>query len=134
MIRHPYHLVDGSPWPLLMSFSVLCMAFGLVSWLTGGENSTLVDNLSLLGSLVLIGFIAIQWWRDVLREAKSGKHTIYVQKGLTIGFILFLLSEIMLFLSFFWAYFHSSLSPTVDLGIVWPPIGISAVDAWAIPL
>jgi len=134
MIRHPFHLVDGSPWPLLMSFSVLSMAFGLVTWLTGAETSSAIDNLSFVGSLLLIIFIAIQWWRDVLREAKSGKHTIYVQKGLTIGFLLFLLSEIMLFFSFFWAYFHSSLSPTVELGATWPPVGINPVDAWAIPL
>ncbi|KAI9088702.1 cytochrome c oxidase subunit III domain-containing protein [Phlyctochytrium arcticum] len=64
------------------------------------------------------------WWRDVIREAFGGFHTTVVQKA----------SEIMLFASFFWAMFHSSLSPTVELGATWPPIGIHAVNPWGIPL
>lgn len=78
--------------------------------------------------------ISYQWWRDVIREAKAGYHTTRVQKGILIGFLLFLLSEIMLFVSFFWAFFHSSLSPSIELGAYWPPEGINAVNPWAIPL
>jgi cytochrome c oxidase subunit 3 len=89
----------------------------------------LVNNLS----PVLIVFAVIYWWRDVIREAKGGDHTSRVQRGILIGFLLFLLSEIMLFVSLFWALFHSSLAPNVELAI-WPPVGINAVDTWAIPL
>nr|QCQ69096.1 cytochrome c oxidase subunit 3 [Powellomyces hirtus] len=124
---HPYHLVDVSPWPLLMSMALLTAALGLVSWL--GHYST---NLG--PALFVIILIALQWWRDVIREAKGGYHTTIVQRGLLIGFILFLMSEIMLFMSFFWAFFHSSLAPAVELGSTWPPVGIQAVDPWGIPL
>jgi len=101
MIRHPYHLVDVSPWPFLMSIAALSFAINLVSWL--GHYS-----FNLLPPLVVIILIAFQWWRDVIREAKGGFHTTLVQRGILLGFLLFLLSEIMLFVSFFWAFFHSS--------------------------
>ena len=84
--------------------------------------------------LLLILLIAYQWWRDVIREAKAGYHTQKVQKGILIGFLLFLISEIMLFSSFFWAFFHSSLAPSIELGVQWPPLGINAVNTWSIPL
>jgi cytochrome c oxidase subunit 3 len=89
----------------------------------------LVNNLS----PVLIVFAVIYWWRDVIREAKGGDHTSRVQRGILIGFLLFLLSEIMLFVSLFWALFHSSLAPNVELAI-WPPVGIQVISPWAIPL
>ena len=63
-----------------------------------------------------------------------GHHTIQVQKGLTIGVVLFIISEIFAFLSVFWAFFHSSLSPTIEIGGVWPPQGITPLDPFAIPL
>ena len=63
-----------------------------------------------------------------------GHHTEQVKRGLTIGFALFIISEIMAFLSVFWAYFHPSLAPAVEIGGVWPPLGISVLDAFAIPL
>lgn len=124
---HPYHLVDVSPWPILMSVAVLSGALGMVSWLTHYPTY-------LVSSQVLIIFIAILWWRDVIREAKGGYHTTLVQRGIQIGFLLFLASEVMLFFSFFWAFGHSSLSPTLELGGVWPPVGINAVNPWGIPL
>lgn len=126
---HPYHLVDGSPWPLLMSLALLGFAVTIVSWLTGFQQSFLSFS-----SIALIGLISILWWRDVIREAKGGYHTAIVQRGLLIGFLLFLLSEIMQFFSFFWSFFHSSLSPGVELGSSWPPVGLHAVNPWAIPL
>ena len=124
---HPFHLVDVSPWPILMSVAVLSGALGMVSWLAHFP-------AYLVSSLVLIGIIAIVWWRDVLREAKAGYHTSMVQRGILIGFLLFLLSEIMLFFSFFWGMLHSSLSPSDALGCSWPPVGIHAVNPWGLPL
>ena len=78
--------------------------------------------------------VFIQWNRDIIREGLGGYHTNRVARGLMIGFILFLISEVMLFVSFFWAYFHSSLSPDVILGAQWPPVGIHKIDTWGIPL
>src|SRR3978361_120104 len=63
-----------------------------------------------------------------------GNHTSQVQKGLTLGVALFIVSEIFAFLSIFWAFFHSSLAPTIEIGSSWPPFGIEALDPFAIPL
>src|ERR1700748_3319856 len=73
------------------------------------------------------------WWKDVVRESVGGSHTQLVSRGLNIGFLLFLASEVMLFVSFFWAFFHSSLAPSVELGNTWAPLFISPVNPWAIP-
>ncbi len=114
-VAHPYHIVDNSPWPIFMSFALFGFAVTIVSWLTGFKQSLLSFT-----PLILISLIATLWWRDVIREAKAGFHNDKVQHGLLIGFLLFLLSEIMLFFSFFWAFGHVSLSPSVELGISWP--------------
>ncbi len=125
---HPYHLVDISPWPITISLTLFTFAINLVLWLTG----TL--KLEIFLSLFLSILIAYQWWRDIIRESKAGYHTVRVQKGILLGFLLFLISEVMLFISFFWAFFHSSLVVSVELGAFWPPVGINPVNVWALPL
>ncbi len=73
---------------------------------------------SLLGLFMTV-FVMYVWWRDVVREATFlGYHNSKVRYGIRLGFILFVLSEVMFFISWFWAYFHSSLAPTVELGAV----------------
>ena len=57
-----------------------------------------------------------------------------VQKGLNLGVILFIVSEALFFLAIFWAFFHSALTPTVELGAQWPPIGIEPVNPFELPL
>jgi cytochrome c oxidase subunit 3 len=89
---------------------------------------------------MLLGFLAtlyvmFVWWRDIIREATwQGYHTKIVQKGIKIGVILFIISEIMFFFAFFWAFFHSSLAPTIQIGSVWPPVGIIPLDPFKVPL
>lgn len=63
-----------------------------------------------------------------------GNHTYAVQRGLNIGFGLFIISEVFFFLSIFWAFFHSSISPSVELGAQWPPMGIEGVNPFELPL
>lgn len=126
--QHPYHQVDNSPWPILMAFTLQGFAQNIVNQQV---NKTLIW---LIPSQVSILIIAILWWRDVTREAQGGYHTTRVQTGIQIGFLLFQVSEIMLFASFFWAFFHSSLAPAVEQGSTWPPVGITSVNTWAIPL
>ena len=127
----PYHLVETSPWPILVSFSLLSMAIGAVLYMQGYPYG---------GSLLSLGFALTGsgmalWFRDVITEGTYlGNHTLEVQKGLTIGVILFIVSEVFAFLSIFWAFFHSSLSPAIEIGGVWPPQGITALDPLAIPL
>ena len=129
--KFPFHLVEPSYWPIFSSFSLLTLTIGGVSFFHGYPNG---------GSIFFLGFILtvfsmILWFRDIITEATYlGSHTTIVQKGLMIGFILFVISEVFAFLSVFWAYFHSSLSPAVEIGQVWPPVGISPLDAFAIPL
>ena len=127
----PYHLVDPSPWPILLSFSLLTMAIGAVMYMHGFNNGGTVLNLGLI--LTTLGMIL--WFRDIITESTLlGCHTKEVKSGLIIGFALFLLTEVFAFLSVFWAFFHSSLSPAVVIGGVWPPQGITALDPFSFPL
>ena len=91
------------------------MTFGAVLYFHGYEDG---EQVLLMGLITLI-LIAIVWWRDVIREATFlGNHTLRVQYGLRLGMLLFIISEIMFFISFFWAFFHSSISPSVEIGNV----------------
>jgi hypothetical protein len=127
----PYHLVDPSPWPILVGFSVFSMAIGAVMYMHGFSNGGLLLNLGFI--LTVYGMIL--WFRDVISEGTLlGFHTKEVKNGLMIGFVLFVISEVFAFFSIFWAFFHSSLSPAIEIGGNWPPLGITPLDAFAIPL
>nr|YP_009757377.1 cytochrome c oxidase subunit III [Calappa bilineata]QIM59223.1 cytochrome c oxidase subunit III [Calappa bilineata] len=126
---HPYHLVDMSPWPLTGSISAMMLTTGLVKWFHQYNMTLLI--LSFFATLLTM----IQWWRDVTREGTyQGLHTSMVVKGLRWGMILFIVSEVLFFFSFFWAFFHSSLSPTVEIGVYWPPMGTQPFNPFQIPL
>ena len=126
----PYHLVSRSPWPLLVSFSLLVLTLSAVMYMHGYPNG----GMLLLLGFVLTGYGMTLWLRDVTTEATyEGAHTSQVQNGLVLGFVLFIVSEAFAFLSVFWAFFHSSLAPTIEIGQTWPPIGITALDPFAIP-
>nr|UYA97829.1 cytochrome c oxidase subunit III [Megacopta lobata] len=127
--NHPFHLVDYSPWPLTGAIGAMTTTTGMVLWFHKNEMY-----------LMWIGFIILmmtmyQWWRDIIRESTfQGKHTIKVTEGLKMGMILFIMSEVFFFISFFWGFFHSSLAPTVEMGMMWPPMGIKTFDPMGIPL
>nr|QKZ95161.1 cytochrome c oxidase subunit III [Habrobracon hebetor] len=126
---HPYHLVTLSPWPLIMSFSLIILMIGLIKWFSEYNN-----YLMILGYLLNL-LVMFQWWRDVIRESTfQGNHNFYVMKGLRLGMILFIISEIMFFLSFFWSYFHMFLSPSIEIGNLWPPKNILIFNPYNIPL
>jgi cytochrome c oxidase subunit 3 len=128
---HPYHLVEPSPWPLLVSLALLTTTLSAVMTFHGVSNGPLLLSLGLLSTI----FTMALWFISVTREATAeGHHTFAVQKGLTLGFILFIISEVFFFVSVFWAFFHSSLAPTIELGAVWPPAGIESMNPWEIPL
>jgi cytochrome c oxidase subunit 3 len=75
------------------------------------------------------------WFRDVIREGTfQGHHTRPVQISLRWSMVLFIVSEVMFFFAFFWAFFWSSLGPNVELGAIWPPVGIEVLSAWDVPL
>nr|YP_009489574.1 cytochrome c oxidase subunit III [Lamproptera meges]SPP23477.1 cytochrome c oxidase subunit III [Lamproptera meges] len=127
--NHPFHLVDYSPWPLTGAIGVMTLVTGLVKWFHEFN-----FNLLILGYFIVI-LTMYQWWRDICREGTfQGKHTIKVSKGLRWGMILFIISEVFFFLSFFWAFFHSSLSPNIEIGAMWPPLSINTFNPFQIPL
>nr|NP_066561.1 cytochrome c oxidase subunit III [Sigmops gracilis]BAA82491.1 cytochrome oxidase subunit 3 [Sigmops gracilis] len=126
---HAFHMVDPSPWPLTGAIAALLTTSGLAVWFH--THSTTLLALGLALTLLTM----YQWWRDVVREGTfQGHHTPPVQKGLRYGMVLFITSEVFFFLGFFWAFYHSSLAPTPELGGYWPPAGISALNPFEVPL
>ena len=98
MQKHPFHLVDASPWPLFASIALGGFTTGLVGWFHG---YLYADYLAFTSFLSLI-YVATVWWRDILRESVyQGHHTKAVQTGIRYGMILFIVSEVMFFFAFF---------------------------------
>nr|YP_008378744.1 cytochrome c oxidase subunit III [Brachycybe lecontii]AFR77041.1 cytochrome c oxidase subunit III [Brachycybe lecontii] len=125
---HPFHMVNISPWPVTASISAMFLTIGMVSTFFLGNTSLLLIGL------ITMTLIMFQWWRDTTRESTTqGNHTIIVITGLKWGMILFIISEILFFLSFFWTFFHSSLSPSIEI-FYWPPMNILQFNPFQIPL
>jgi cytochrome c oxidase subunit 3 len=138
--HHDYHLVDPSPWPVVGSISAFVMAVGAVTWMHGMFTAApFVFGVGAFGIL----FTMFGWWRDVIREAEYGHHhTRVVQLHHRYGMILFIASEVMFFVAWFWAFFdvalfpgeaHQYLRAEFTHG-VWPPKGIQTFDPWHLPL
>ena len=128
-MAHPYHMVDESPWPLLGSAGAFFLTSGLVKWFHCHSNTLWIAGLT------IILLVMVQWWTDVSSEGSfQGLHSKVVELGLRYGILLFILSEVLFFASFFWAFFHSSLAPTVDLGGSWPPAGVLPFNPLEVPL
>nr|UFK32194.1 cytochrome c oxidase subunit III [Agnesiella kamala] len=129
MNNHPFHLVDKSPWPITGSVGLMTTLTGMAMWFhTGYMNSMMVGYMIIIMTM-------IQWWRDVTREASyQGLHSFKVVVSMKVGMMMFILSEVLFFLSFFWAFFHSSLSPSIEIGLKWPPLGIMTFNPMNIPM
>jgi cytochrome c oxidase subunit 3 len=138
--HHDYHLVDPSPWPIVGAVSAFVLAVGLITWMHHLVSfAPLIFTVGALG----VAYTMIGWWRDVVREAEyEHYHTRVVQISHRYGMILFIASEVMFFVAWFWAYFNTALFPTdvhqvmrdTYLGGVWPPKGIETFDPWHLPL
>ena len=128
---HSYHLVDASPWPFVAALAGFMLTSGLILYshkFIGGLNL-------LLTGLFLVFYVMFTWWRDVVREATfENQHSIIVQKGLKLGMLLFIVSEIMFFFAFFWSFFHSSIAPVYNIGGVWPPKAVISINTYTVPL
>ena len=132
-LKQPYHLVDPSPWPLVGSLGAGLTVLGIVHAAHYGSYTILV-----IGLLVVLATMAM-WWRDVLRESNTpGLHSPVVRLGLRYGMTLFIASEVMFFVGFFWAFFHFALFPEHVLDVVgpavWPPAGIHTFNPMRLPL
>jgi cytochrome c oxidase subunit 3 len=129
--RHSFHLVDPSPWPLVAALGALMITTGGVMYMHKFQGG----GLLFLTGFSTVLYVMFTWWRDIIREATfEEQHTFAVQRGLRLGMILFIVSEIMFFFAFFWAFFHSSLAPTFNIGGVWPPEAIITIPTSGIPL
>jgi cytochrome c oxidase subunit 3 len=129
--RHSFQMINPSPWPFVSGIGAFILMSGSVMYF----QSVRGGNFVMLFGLLIIVLTMIIWWRDVIREATfEGHHTKIVQKGLRYGMILFIVSEVMFFFAFFWAFFHSSLAPTVEIGSIWPPEQIHPFNPWDVPL
>ena len=134
--NHDYHLVDPSPWPFIGSVGAFILAIGAVNWMHGSSSW-----LMLLG-FAIVFYTMFGWWRDVIREGRKGDHTPVVQLHLRYGMILFIASEVMFFVAWFWAFFDASLFPGDAVqaaraeftGGKWPPEGVEVFDPWHLPL
>jgi cytochrome c oxidase subunit 3 len=138
--NHDYHILPASIWPFMAAVAVFVMLFGAVVWMTG---QVTIAGAEITGPwMFAIGFIgtcyvSFGWWADMVNEAESGDHTPVVRIGLQYGFLLFVISEGMLFVTLFWNFIKHALypmganSPITDG--VWPPEGIVTFDAWHLP-
>ena len=138
--HHDYHLVNPSPWPAIGATSAFIIAFGLILWMHHiVAYAPIIFGVGAIG----VAYTMIGWWRDVIYEAEvEHDHTRVVQISHRYGMILFIASEVMFFVAWFWAYFNTALFPaelkdvarTAFLGGVWPPKDIHTFDPWHLPL
>ena len=143
-VRHDYHIIAPSPWPLVGSISAVVMAVGAVIAMNGLWGLEKGNLVVLLAGLAGVLYTMAGWWIDVTKEANAGDHTPVVSIGLRYGMILFIVSEVMFFVAWFWIFFEMTLFKDVRLasGIEevraawasWPPQGVETVSAWQLPL
>ena len=143
-VKHDYHLVNPSPWPLTGSISATIMAMGGVIWMKGLFGLPKDTPWVFFAGLAGVLYTMFGWWRDVVKEANEGDHTPVVSIGLRYGMILFIASEVMFFVAWFWIFFemalfhgfrtHSAIDEVRTAWATWPPHGVETVPAWHLPL
>ena len=143
-VKHDYHLVNPSPWPLVGSIGAMTMAFGIVIWKKGLFGLDAGTWWPFAIGSALVAYTMLGWWMDVIRESRGGEHTPVVQIGLRYGMMLFIASEVLFFAAWFWMYFDMSLfaenraaSPIEEVRTAWsqwPPAGIEILDPFHLPL
>jgi len=134
--HHDYHLVNPSPWPFVGSVGAFVMALGGIAYMHGAALAWLVPGL------LIVLYTMAAWWTDVIKEGQQGHHTRVVQLHMRYGMILFIASEVMFFVAWFWAFFDASLftneaqqfARVEFTGGHWPPKGVEVFDPWHLPL
>jgi cytochrome c oxidase subunit 3 len=147
--HHDYHIIDPSPWPFIGSIGALVTAIGAVAYMQyikGNEFHPFGFNIAgpwiLVVGFLIIFYTMYAWWSDTIKEAHQGHHTRVVSLHLRYGMIMFIASEVMFFVAWFWAFFDASLFPAEVhqvaraeyTGGVWPPKGIEVLDPFHLPL
>ncbi|HUB44875.1 MAG TPA: cytochrome c oxidase subunit 3 [Acetobacteraceae bacterium] len=130
-LKQPFHLVDPSPWPIIGAVGGFCTVFGIILAAHFGS------YILLAAGVLIVLFTMFMWWRDVIHESRTpGLHTPFVRLGLRYGMTLFIASEVMFFVGFFWAYFNFLIFPDTQGNgqLVWPPSTIHSFDPFHIPV
>jgi len=150
-VNHDYHIIDPSPWPLIGAIAGLVTAIGGVAYMRAlAEGQFVVAGIDLAAAgpwILILGLLGVlytmfAWWSDTIKEAHQGDHTRVVSLHLRYGMLLFIASEVMFFVAWFWAFFDASLYPgeliqdarVEHTGGQWPPSGIEVLDPWHLPL
>jgi cytochrome c oxidase subunit 3 len=130
-LKHPYHLPDPSPWPIVGAVGGFLIVFGII--LAAHYGNYMVLGLGTIVVVVTMFF----WWREVVREARTpGAHSPVARLSLRYGMALFISSEVMFFVGFFWAYFNFLIFPETQGNgqVVWPPANVNTFDPFHLPL
>lgn len=129
MIKSPYHIVQGRPWPLITRMAVWLTVISLTLWIHSAQFIWVVAGLILIITRVWV------WWWDVSEESiYLGHHRTKVQEAISWGIVLFIRSEVIFFSAFFWSFFHRRLAPPIEVGITWPPSGLTPLNPYEVPL
>ena len=149
-VKHDYHLVNPSPWPLIGSIAVLALAIGGVTYMTGLFGIEEGQLWTLVPGFAMVIWTMAGWWREVIKEGRTGDHTPVVEIGLKYGMVLFIVSEIMFFAAWFWSFFELAIFYPARVGATfdatspiweglnafaqWPPTGVTTFDPFHLPL
>jgi cytochrome c oxidase subunit III len=134
--NHDYHLVNPSPWPFVGAMAAFVLAVGAIMWMHGKTSAVMAIGFA------LVLYTMFMWWRDIVKESHAGDHTPVVQLHLRYGMLMFIASEVMFFVAWFWAFFDASLfsgeaiqsARVAATGGVWPPKETEIFDPWHLPL
>jgi cytochrome c oxidase subunit 3 len=149
-VRHDYHLVNPSPWPFLGAMAVTTLAMGGVMYMKGLFGQAEGTWWLTIVGLLFVLYVMFGWWREVIKESPKD-HTPVVQIGLRYGMILFIVSEIMFFVAWFWGFFEFAIYSEARVGNTWdatnplfaeslarfkdwPPVGVQTFDPFHLPL
>nr|BDH21141.1 cytochrome c oxidase subunit III [Bombus schrencki]BDH21154.1 cytochrome c oxidase subunit III [Bombus schrencki] len=125
----PFHMVTISPWPIISSLSLMNFLLSVIIWIYLNNLINMIFNLTLLIISMLL------WFRDIIRESTfQGMHSMYVMMMMKFSMIMFIISELFFFISFFWTFFHNSISPSIEINMIWPPNMIKSFNPFEIPL
>ena len=130
--NHDYHILPPDPWPIIGAFSALSLFGGLVMWMHDNP----YGKFFFAGGFAMVLVTMYNWWANTVKEAHEGFHTPVVQLHLRYGMILFIASEVMFFVAWFWAYFDAALFPSTipAVGGTWPPHGMVVLNPFGFPL
>ena len=149
-VNHDYHIVDPSPWPLIGGIGAFIMAIGGIAYMRDLKDEAFslgfIENIGnswmfYIGVAIVL-YTMFGWWSDTIKEAHKGDHTKVVSLHLRYGMILFIASEVMFFVAWFWAFFDASIyadeaaqvARVAYTGGQWPPKGIEILDPYHLPL